>query len=242
MSIRWDQDRRPRAFDLRAAPATAKTWRNCFFDRSRGGETTYVYLPQPVPASSGSTLGRACGAQGFGIVCIEVQALRVFPLPQRLFQRDSPASSRRSLSEVSPGSPDLLDPVGTGADVTQALFNEEGMVEVDKGAFSIEPLLFVDGRLITWADVALTQDTGARLSADPILAVADRRSDLVHHRLCDRCSEASISLHSLPNRRTARMRSAQVRLFAAIRPFQVTPTWQNWRRFGGVSRDHRVGL
>ncbi len=41
--------------------------------------------------------------------------------------------------------------------MTQALFNEEGMVEVDKGSFSIEPFLFVDGRLITWADVSPTQ-------------------------------------------------------------------------------------
>ena len=27
----------------------------------------------------------------------------------------------------------------------------------------------------------------------------------------------------------------QGRLFVAIRPFQVTPTWQNWHGFGGVS-------
>ena len=27
----------------------------------------------------------------------------------------------------------------------------------------------------------------------------------------------------------------QVLLFAAIRPFQVTPTWQHWHGFGGVS-------
>ena len=27
-----------------------------------------------------------------------------------------------------------------------------------------------------------------------------------------------------------------MRLFAAIRPLQVTPTWQHWQEFGGVSR------
>ena len=35
----------------------------------------------------------------------------------------------------------------------EALFNSDGMVEVDKGSFSIEPMLAIDGRLITWHDV-----------------------------------------------------------------------------------------
>jgi hypothetical protein len=31
-------------------------------------------------------------------------------------------------------------------------------------------------------------------------------------------------------------------LFAAIRPFQVTPTWQNWGIFGGVSQVHEISF
>src|SRR5437660_679941 len=42
--------------------------------------------------------------------------------------------------------------------VTQALLNEEGMLEVDRGAFSIEPFLYVDDKLVTWADGSPTQD------------------------------------------------------------------------------------
>src|SRR5262249_32338204 len=30
--------------------------------------------------------------------------------------------------------------------------------------------------------------------------------------------------------------SKQLRFFAAVRPFQVTPTWQHWHAFGGVSQ------
>ena len=48
--------------------------------------------------------------------------------------------------------------MGTGEADTQALMNEEGMVEVDKGSFSIEPFLYADGRLVTWADVDLSQE------------------------------------------------------------------------------------
>ena len=31
-------------------------------------------------------------------------------------------------------------------------------------------------------------------------------------------------------------------LFTALLPFQVTPTWQNWRSFGGVSRIHDIAF
>ena len=33
---------------------------------------------------------------------------------------------------------------------------QEGMVEVDRGTFSIEPFLFADDRLVTWADAETT--------------------------------------------------------------------------------------
>jgi hypothetical protein len=35
--------------------------------------------------------------------------------------------------------------------------NEEGLVEVDRGTFSIEPSLHVDGCLVTWADAEIVQ-------------------------------------------------------------------------------------
>ena len=126
-------------------------------------------------------------------------------------------------------------PVGTGEDVTQALFNEEGMVEVDKGAFSIEPFLFVDGRLITWADVSPTQT----LERDylPIPSSEWRAGDLSLRTTAfatGPCGASTLFIrYRLANDSDA---ARPVRLFAAIRPFQVTPTWQHWHAFGGVSQ------
>ena len=44
-------------------------------------------------------------------------------------------------------------PVGTSNGVHCALMNEDGMVEVDEGSFSLEPMLWVENRLFTWTDV-----------------------------------------------------------------------------------------
>ena len=56
----------------------------------------------------------------------------------------------------------LWTPVGTSNGTHCALLNEDGMVEVDQGSFSIEPMLRVGERLYTWADVAPQQELRER--------------------------------------------------------------------------------
>jgi hypothetical protein len=126
--------------------------------------------------------------------------------------------------------------VGAAGDRKEALVNEQGMIETDKLSFSLEPFLFVDGRLITWNDVTLTQT----LEKDylPIPSV---------HWLYDKSLELSITTvaagpagksilltkYSVRNRRDE---AVEGRLFVAIRPFQVNPPWQTFTIVGGVSR------
>src|SRR6185437_5028189 len=47
--------------------------------------------------------------------------------------------------------------VGISGGRHTGLLNEDGMLESDKGQFSVEPFLFVDGRLESWANASATQ-------------------------------------------------------------------------------------
>ena len=47
--------------------------------------------------------------------------------------------------------------VGVNNDVKEALINEDGMVEVDKAKFSIEPMLKVENQLFNWSNVKSNQ-------------------------------------------------------------------------------------
>src|SRR2546423_13481079 len=62
--------------------------------------------------------------------------------------RDAPRGSypRAFLGEQS-----YWTVVGVDRDSAEALINEEGLIEVGRGQFSIEPFLF-DGALVTWSD------------------------------------------------------------------------------------------
>ncbi len=49
---------------------------------------------------------------------------------------------------------------GVNNDVKEALINEDGMVEVDKGLFSIEPMIKIGDSLYNWSNVKPIQSMG----------------------------------------------------------------------------------
>src|ERR1700692_404780 len=110
--------------------------------------------------------------------------------------------------------------------------NEDGMVEVDQGSFSIEPMLWTQDRLYTWTDVGLRQ--GLLDGWMPVHSVVWERAK--GRLLCQ--AEATSSGVSRVRYRFENLADRQVsaRLFVLVRPFQVTPPWQSFRNLGGVSR------
>jgi hypothetical protein len=124
--------------------------------------------------------------------------------------------------------------VGADGDERKGLLSEDGALEVDAESFSIEPFLWVDGRLATWADVERRvsledgylpipsvewQATGLGLRITAYAAGAPGQSTLVGR-------------YEVENRSSGARR---VRLFLAIRPFQVNPAWQSLNLVGGVA-------
>jgi len=232
--IRWDPDRRPQACEIRLS-CDGSDWQTCFSANQGVGEETAVYLPGAASRFICLELRGDAPHQGFGILCVEVQPYEFSRSINDFFS----AIAQRARAGLYPkyliGQQTYWTPVGTGEDITQALFNEEGMVEVDQGTFSIEPFLFVDGRLVTWADVALTQTL--ELGYLPIPTSTWRAGDLSFRTTAFATGPSGASTLYIRYRLTNDSDGArQVRLYAAIRPFQVTPTWQHWQRFGGVSR------
>jgi hypothetical protein len=63
--------------------------------------------------------------------------------------------------------------VGVDGGAGSGLISEDGAVEIGKGGFSVEPFVVADGRLVTWADVALSQSLAEGYL--PIPGVAWRR-------------------------------------------------------------------
>jgi hypothetical protein len=124
-------------------------------------------------------------------------------------------------------------PVGSPEGKRRALINEEGMVEVDEGGFSLEPFILTNKETITWADVK--SSCAMAKHGAPLPSVAWKKSGLRLEILpwVDGTGE------DLTLRVTYRLKAAKrhdgMRLVLAIRPFQVNPPWQAFRNLGGCS-------
>ncbi len=172
-----------------------------------------------------------CRNKGVGVKRIRIEPLDFGDSPNAMFKTiaaDAPKGwyPRYFLDKQTPWTV-----IGALDGTREALLDVCGAVEVDKGGFRIEPFLYVDNKLITWADVQLDQ----RLRGDrvPVPAVTWKGAglELSVAALVDPSSRLRM-VYELYN--TAKQRQS-VSLFLAIRPFQVLPPWQDLNITGGVS-------
>ncbi len=125
----------------------------------------------------------------------------------------------------------LWTPFGTSHGIHCGLMNDDGMVEVDQGSFSIEAMLMVKGKLVTWTDVVPRQELlGCWMPVPSVIWETEE------WRLRIR-AEATSGGISRVSYRFENLTAGQLpaRLFVLLRPFQVTPPWQSFRDLGGVS-------
>ena len=131
--------------------------------------------------------------------------------------------------------------IGSPSDVTEALINESGTIEVDQSCFTIEPFLLVDGKLITWADAGLTQTLEKGYL--PIPSAEWKTDDLTFTTTALAAGAAGPESRMLATYRIASNGAPlKGRLFLAIRPFQVNPPWQSIFRPAGWARTRRIAL
>jgi F5/8 type C domain/Bacterial alpha-L-rhamnosidase 6 hairpin glycosidase domain len=131
--------------------------------------------------------------------------------------------------------------VGAPADEHEALVSEDGSAEVDKQSFTIEPFLYVDHQLLSWANASTTQSLAKGFAPVPtvtrnydglkltVTAAADGERD-----------DSSLLLnYSVTNSTWKRLEGS---LYLTIRPFQVNPSYQSLNSPGGVARIDHIAI
>jgi hypothetical protein len=232
--IDWAPGGEPSAFDVQASE-DGIAWTTLWSARRAEGARSHVALPGGArPRKLRLLLLEPGGEHSFGISALDLRPFE-FSRSAHDFFHAVAANERRGLH------PKWLyreqtswSPVAVDGGSTCAILNEEGMLEPDRGSFSLEPFLWVDGELVTWADASVSQALARAWL--PIPSSVWRRGDLALATTAFATGDASVGFarvrYRVENSGSAAMR---VRLFAALRPFQVTPPWQAFQGLGGIS-------
>ena len=221
--------------------ADGHDWRTVASVTRGNGGRDYVYLPEQQGHLLRLVLPAAEVAKGVELARLAVQPPEFGQNENTFFEAIARASRRGLYPKFYVGEQCYWTVAGSPADKDNALLAETGQIEVARGAFTVEPFLFVDGQLVTWSDVRLSQSLESGYL--PIPTVEWRRGDLTLRITTFAAGPAGpdsvlLTRYQLTNAGAP----VQGKLFLAVRPFMVNPPWQNIFRAAGWARVDRVAL
>lgn len=234
MVVDWEPGRRPSRYVITTSVDGA-SWDTLYTMENGRAPRDYLYLPESDARYVRVTVPARTGAAAVGIREIRIEPLTWSASKNNFFTaiaRDAPLGS---YPKYFSGEQSYWTVLGVDGDTREALINEQGMLETGKGEFSVEPFVYIDGRLITWRDAGTVAT-----SADeylPIKSVTWTAPGVSMSVTAAAAGERESSLLYARYRVRNLMDSGRrVTLYLAIRPFQVNPTWQFLNNAGGVAR------
>lgn len=232
--IEWPADLPPRAFLVEISP-DSRTWQTVYRAQCAEGDRTFI----PTPMAEARYLRlRFDQAATAALRAVQLQADAFSQSPNEFLHAVAKDFPRGWHPRYWHREQTYWTTIGLPEGGKRALINEEGMIEIDEGGFSLEPFLITDEGLFTWSDMPSTPEFLADDLPMPIVTI--RRGDMsceitpwVEETATQRILQVRYRWHMarpLPNRKFA----------IAIRPFQVTPPWQAFRNIGGVSPIEKI--
>ena len=201
----------------------------------------YLYLPESDARFVRIILKSAEGTLGYGIRDISVKPLDWAASANDLYFAMAREAPRGSYPRYLWNEQSYWTVLGVDRDSAEALINEEGMVEVGRGQFSIEPFLFVNGKLLTWNDVKTSVVGNAEGLPLPQVVWSANDLDLIINAFVAGPADSSVLYVRYQIANNSR-KYPKPTLYVAIRPLQVNPPWQFLNLAGGVARIDSISL
>ncbi|HEY7368657.1 MAG TPA: discoidin domain-containing protein, partial [Thermoanaerobaculia bacterium] len=232
LSLLWEPGRRARRFELRGS-RDGKEWTRLSTISAGGGLRDELFLPETDVRFLRLDLQEPEGAQGFGLAEIEVRPLSAGESVNAFFLEAAKAAPRGAYPRGFSGEQVYWTVAGVDGDAEEVLVSEDGALEPGERSFSIEPFLWSEGKLWSWADVTSSQSLAEGHLPIPSVSWAGAPLTL----------EVTVVVEGAPGVATARARYRVTnasdrrrtgRLFLAVRPFLVNPPTQFLNVGGGA--------
>jgi hypothetical protein len=259
LAISWEPGRRANSYEVQGSP-DGQIWRTLYtVSRSSTAPIVpssastkaamalsplfrdYLYMPESDARFLRIVLKTGENTNGFGIRDIAIKPLEWAATENEFFlsvAKEAPRGNypRPFLSEQS-----YWTVIGVDRDSAEALINEEGMIEVGRGQFSIEPFLYADGKLLTWNDVKTTAASNPEALPIPQVTWSAKDLDLTITAFAAGAPDSSV-LYARYRITNTSKKAKRLTFYLAIRPFQVNPPWQFLNLPGGVARIDTISL
>jgi len=243
----WSTENFARQYTATASP-DGESWSTLAAIQNVYGGLDYLWLPEVEARFIRIAVTKPAGANGVTLSTLALKPLSFGDSRNELYKAIAADSPRGWYPKYFLGEASYWTVIGTENDRWEALINEEGMIETDRLSSSLEPFIYTDNRLLTWADAKITQSLEDGYLPIPrvtwslpgleltIKAFADRNEPSAQPG--ERSAEHS-TLFARYELKNTGDKPSRGTLSIATRPFQVTPPYQNLNITGGVTQELR---
>lgn len=218
-------------------------WQRAYTVSHGNGQRDYLPLPEAESRFLRLMMDGDPRKIGYGIRRLEVAPLAFSSSDQTLFERMAHDANRGLYPRYLLGEQPYWTVAGSpGTAVSgakrEALLSTDAQIESDEGAFSIEPFLYSQGKLLTWADGIATPSLANGFLPIPSVQRIQGDLDLTVSLLNPKAAnEPFLARYLVANRG---QQPIETSLFLVVSPFLVNPPWQSLSGSGGVSSIHQL--
>lgn len=244
LQIDWLEGFQASEFEILASLDNTN-WEKIYTVKKNQGNVSFVRLPEAEARYLKLELLAGNSPKGFGIREIKFLTVR-HSLTLNDFltyasKNSPPGNYPRYFSEQA----SYWTVSGVNNDLKEALINEDGMVEVEKAAFSIEPMLRVGGELFNWSNVITTQslsiaEGSENFSFEPTVTWNCRGIEFSTSVASGGQANEGSLLEIRYSFRNTTSEVIETETFLLIRPFQVNPYYQFLNLPGGAGKINNI--
>ncbi len=240
LQIRWLKDHRAGRFDILLSDDGA-IWEKTYSVQSNSGDVSFIRMPEAEARFLRLELAGASAAGSFGITEMEFPDIRSTMTPNDFLGWCAANSPAGNYPRYFSGQASYWTITGVNNDTKEALLNEDGMVEVDKSLFSIEPMLRVGDSLVNWSNSEPVQSMvfdGVAGDAEFIPSVTWQNGAIkfVTGVSSGGTANENSLLYIGYSFENLSDRPVDFEFYLLVRPFQVNPYYQFLNTVGGSGR------
>ncbi len=239
LEINWLNKFQAESFDIQFSN-DGRNWEKVYSVPSNKSKVCFIKLTEAETRFLRINLLKSTSDEGFGISEISFLDIKN-SLTQNDFLIYTAQNSsegyypRYFLDEAS-----FWTVVGVNNDVKEALINTDGMVEVEKAKFSIEPLLKVEDQFFNWANVNSTQSLEENYLPIPSVNWLCSGIELETKTFANGEANINSNLYLSYRLKNTSSDSKSGSLFLLIRPYQVNPHYQFLNLPGGAGKINSI--
>lgn len=240
LQINWLGNNHAQSFDVLLSEE-GQLWENVYPVKLNRSEVSFIRIPEAEARFMVINLSEGTAEAGFGITEINVLDINSsLSLNDFLIHaaKNSPTGNYpRYFSEQA----SYWTITGVNNDTKEALLNEDGMVEVDKGLFSIEPMIKIGDSLYNWSNVKSVQsldpaDDDGDFSFIPSVTWQCKDLEFITSVTSTGKPYESSDLTIRYTFENLTVKPQDLEFYLLIRPFQVNPYYQWLNITGGAGK------